>query len=79
MQKLVSKSLVALLLSHTSMHVLAEEMADSKKQTAEKRDIYDNENKDANDPTRVVTKLGIGGDYNFETEDFATPFLALLV
>ncbi|GAM56840.1 hypothetical protein JCM19231_4402 [Vibrio ishigakensis] len=70
MQKLVSKSLVALLLSPTSMHVLAEEMADNKKQTAEKRDIYDNENKDANDPTRVMTKLGIGGDYNFETEDF---------
>ncbi|GAD79440.1 hypothetical protein [Vibrio ezurae] len=34
----------------------------------QKRDIYDNENKNADDPTRIVTKLGVAADYNFESE-----------
>ncbi|WP_261816939.1 hypothetical protein [Vibrio gallicus] len=33
-------------------------------------DIYDNRNKHVDDPTRIVTKLGVSGDYNFESEKF---------
>lgn len=35
-----------------------------------KKDIYDNKNKNVDDPTRINTKLGFAGDYNFESENF---------
>lgn len=36
-----------------------------------KKDIYDNKSKNAEDPTRINTKLGFAGDYNFESENFS--------
>ncbi|WP_261837197.1 hypothetical protein [Vibrio ishigakensis] len=38
------------------------------KESNQKPDIYDNENKHVDDPTRIVTRLGLGSDYNFESE-----------
>ncbi|GAM71506.1 hypothetical protein JCM19236_6464 [Vibrio sp. JCM 19236] len=43
------------------------------KESNQKPDIYDNENKHVDDPTRIVTRLGLGSDYNFESEQMATP------
>ncbi|OBT12065.1 hypothetical protein A9264_02655 [Vibrio sp. UCD-FRSSP16_10] len=51
--------------------VLSDDVVSSDKESItseKKRDIYDNENKNADDPTRIVTKIGIAGDYNFESE-----------
>lgn len=47
------------------------------KESNQKPDIYDNENKHVDDPTRIVTRLGLGSDYNFESEQMATPLQAL--
>lgn len=71
MHKCLSRSLIALLLSPLSLAAIAEEPNSNEPQpNTEKRDIYDNEHKHVDDPTRIVTKLGFAGDYNFESEDF---------
>ncbi|WP_198419119.1 hypothetical protein [Motilimonas pumila] len=48
----------------------ASEQSDGEEAPSQERDIYDNKSKNADDPTRINTKLGFAGDYNFESEKF---------
>ncbi|MEZ9917787.1 hypothetical protein BCT61_17370 [Vibrio breoganii] len=73
MRKL-STSLIILFAGLNTTSVLADTSntteEDTSSRSESKKDIYDNENKHVDDPTRVVTKLGLAGDYNFESEKF---------
>jgi len=59
--------------SFADEHSESEQLPDSGSMSEDKnteRDIYDNKNKNADDPTRINTKLGFAGEYNFESENF---------